>query len=199
MQQTTQKLLSLLLCAVMAFGAVLPAFAAEKTGVEPTWQETIASVTPVGDGPAVKIKLTPEGYKIAECHLPQKYTVAFKDGTSTTVSISDEPDHFAPGVIYENFFDVDTPDGTITLYARVRFPNVGTAETNFSVGQYVLQGSLGEDGVPVAGSVAYEFPIFEEKCESEIDESNFIVRILYSLYKVCLKIQHWFVVHFQKG
>ena len=195
MKKNIKKLLSLL-CAILVFGAAVPAFAAEETGVEPTWQNTIESVTPVGDGPAVKIELTPEGYKIAECHLPQKYTVVFKDGTSTTVSISDEPDHFAPLIIYENFVDVDTPDGTVTMYARVRFPGAGTAETYFSVGQYVLQGSLGEDGVPVAGSVAYEFPIFEEKCDSEIDESNSIVRILYFFYSVYLKVQKWFAYHF---
>lgn len=195
--KTLKTILSFLLCAVMAFGVVLPAFAAGQTEVKPTWQDTIASVTPVGDEPFVKLELTPEGYKIAECSLPQQYTVAFKDGTSKTVSISGEPDHFIPLYVYENYFEVETPDGVITLYAAVNF-YADIKEAHFSVGQYVLDGTLGDDGQPVAGSGVYEFPIMEEKCESEIDEGNFIVRILYRLYTLWLKIENWFVRHFHK-
>ena len=44
----------------------------------------------------------------------------------------------------------------------------------------------------------HEFPILEEKCESDIDEGNFIVRILYRLYTLWLKIENWFVRHFHK-
>lgn len=195
--KTLKTILSFLLCAVMAFGVVLPAFAAGQTEVKPTWQDTISSVTPVGDGPTVKLELTPEGYKIAECKLPQTYTVAFKDGTSKTVSISGEPDHFIPLYVYENYFDVETPDGVITLYAAVNF-YADIKEAHFSVGQYVLDGTLGDDGQPVAGSGVHEFPILEEKCESEIDEGNFIVRILYRLYTLWQKIENWFVRHFHK-
>ena len=195
--KTLKTILSFLLCAVVAFGAALPAFAAGQTEVKPTWQDTISSVTPVGDGPTVKLELTPEGYKISECSLPQQYTVAFKDGTSKTVSISGEPDQFIPLYVYENYFDVGTPDGVITLYAAVNF-YADIKEARFSVGQYVLDGTLGEDGQPVAGSGVYEFPIMEEKCESEIDEGNFIVRILYRLYTLWLKIENWFVRHFHK-
>ena len=198
MKTRTEKILSVLLCAVMAFGAVLPVFASAQTGVLPTWQNTVETVTPVGDGPYVKIKLTPEGYKIDECRLPQQYDVVFKDGATTSVRISDEPSHFAPMAVYENFFDVETPEGTITLYARVTLSSGDAKETAFSVGQYILQGSLGDDGVPVAGSSVYEFPIFEETCESEIDEGNLIVRILYFFYSGFLKIQKWFVLHFGK-
>ncbi len=193
----TKKLLSLLLCAVMAFGAVVPAFAAEQARVEPTWQNTIESVTPVGDAPSVKIRLTPEGYVIDTCRLPQQYDVVFKNGTSVSAQITGEPSHFAP-LVYENFFDVETPEGTVTLYARVMFPGVGTKEINFSVGQYVLQGSLDSDGVPVAGSSVYEFPIIEEPCEPEIDEGSFIVRILYFFYSIYQKIANWFSYHFGK-
>ena len=181
----------------MAFGAILPAFAAAQPEVEPTWQNTIESVTPVGDWPTVKLELTPEGYKIAECRLPQQYTVAFKDGTSKTVSISGEPDHFIPLYMYENYFDVETPDGVITLYAAVNF-YADIKEARFSVGQYVLDGTLGEDGRPSAGSGVYEFPILEEPCESEIDEGNFIVRILYRLYTLWQKIENWFMQRFGK-
>ena len=197
MKTKTKKLLSLFLCAILTFGMVLPAFADERPAVEPTWQNTIETVTPVGDEPFVKLELTPEGYKIAECSLPQQYTVAFKDGTSKTVSISGEPDHFIPLYVYENYFDVETPDGVITLYAAVNF-YADIKEARFSVGPYVLDGTLGEDGQPVAGSGVYEFPIMEEKCESEIDEGNFIVRILYRLYTLWLKIKNWFVRHFHK-
>ena len=197
MKKINKKLLSLLLCAVVAFGTMIPAFAEEQPKVEPTWLNVIESVTPDGDEPFVKLELTPEGYKIKECRLPQKYTVTFKDGTSKTVSISGEPDHFIPLYVYENYFDVETPDGVITLYAAVNF-YADIKEARFSVGQYVLDGTLGEDGQPVAGSGVYEFPIMEEKCESEIDEGNFIVRILYRLYTLWLKIENWFVRHFHK-
>ena len=163
MKTKTKKLLSLFLCAILTFGMVLPAFADERPAVEPTWQNTIETVTPVGDEPFVKLQLTPEGYQITECRLPQQYTVAFKDGTSKTVSISGEPDHFIPLYVYENYFDVETPDGVITLYAAVNF-YADSKEARFSVGQYVLDGALGEDGRPVAGSGVYEFPILEEKC-----------------------------------
>ena len=198
MKTKTKKLLSLFLCAILTFGMVLPAFADERPAVEPTWQNTIETVTPVGDEPFVKLQLTPEGYQITECRLPQQYTVAFKDGTSKTVSISGEPDHFIPLYVYENYFDVETPDGVITLYAAVNF-YADSKEARFSVGQYVLDGALGEDGRPVAGSGVYEFPILEEKCESEIDEGNFIVRILYRLYTLWQKIENWFVLHFHKA
>ncbi len=198
MKTTQGKLLSLLLCAVMAFGAAIPAFAAGQAEVVPTWQNTIASVTPVGDGPQVKIKLTAEGYKITECRLPQRYDVVFKNGSSAVGQISTEPSHFAPLQVYENFFDVETPDGTITLYAKVMFPGVGAKELNFSVGQYILDGSLGDDGLPVAGSRVYEFPIIEEPCEPEIDEGSFITRILYFFYSAYLKIENWIAYHFGK-
>ena len=197
MKKTNKKLISLLLCLIMAFGAAMPVLAAGQSKVEPTWQNSIESVTPVGDEPYLKVKLSAGGYKIAECKLPQTYTVAFKDGTSKTVSISGEADHFIPLYVYENYFDVETPDGVITLYAAVNF-YADIKEARFSVGQYVLDGALGEDGQPVAGSGVYEFPIMEEKCESEIDEGNFIVRILYRLYTLWLKIENWFTVHFHK-
>ena len=197
MNAKIKKSLSVLLCVVMAFIVIIPVFAAGQTEVKPTWQNTVASVTPIGDGPTVKLELTPEGYKIAECRLPQKYTVAFKDGASKTVSIPGEPDHFIPLYVYENYFDVETPDGVITLYAAVNF-YADIKEARFSVGQYVLDGTPGEDGQPAAGSGVYEFPILEEKCESEIDEGNFIVRILYRLYTVWLKIENWFAQRFGK-
>ena len=193
MKKTNKKLISLLLCLIMAFSAAMPVLAAGQFKAEPTWQNTIESVTPVGDEPYVKVKLSAGGYKIEECRLPQKYTIEFKGGTSKTVSIPGEPDHVIPLYVYENYFDVETPDGVITLYAAVNF-YADIKEARFSVGQYVLDGALGEDGQPVAGSGVYEFPIIEEKCESEIDEGNFIVRILYRLYTLWLKIENWFTV-----
>lgn len=194
--KTINTLISLLLCAALAFGAVLPAFAAKQSEVKPTWQNAIESVTPVGDEPFVKLKLSPEGYKITECRLPQTYTVTLKDGTSKNVSISGEPDHFIPLHIYENFFDVETPEGTITLYAGVTIPYVGAKETVFSVGQYVLDGTLGEDGMPTAGSSVYEFPILEEHCTPETEKAGIIVRILFFFYTGYLKVKSWFVSHF---
>ena len=61
MKRTNRKLLTLLLCVIMAFGAVLPVFADELPEVEPTRQSAIESVTPVGDEPNVKLKLSAEG------------------------------------------------------------------------------------------------------------------------------------------
>ena len=198
MKRTNKKLISLLLCVVMAFGAAIPVFAEEQPKTEPTWQNTIASVTPVGDAPYVKVKLSAEGYKIEECKLPQQYDVVFKDGTSTSVQISTEPSHFAPFVVYENFFDVETPDGTVTLYAGVRVTQHDAKEAYFSVGQYVLDGSLGEDGEPVAGSMVYEFPIVTETFDAEVDEGNIITRVLYFFYSVYQKIESWITYHFGK-
>ncbi len=191
----TKKLLSLLLCGVLPLFVFLPAFAAGQPKPEPTWQNTIESVTPVGDKPFVKLKLSAEGYKITECRLPKQYDVVFKDGTSTSVQITDEPSHFVPLQTCETYFDVETPDGTVTLYAAVTF-NSETKEAYFSVGQYMLDGTLGEDGLPVAGSGVYEFQITGDKCESEFDDANFFVRILYFFYKIYLKVQSWFVRHF---
>ena len=198
MKTKTKKLLSILLCVIMAFGAAIPAFAAAQPKVEPTWQNTIESVTPVGDGPYAKIKLTAEGYKIEECRLPQQYDVIFKDGTSTSVQIASEPSHFAPLVVYENFFDVETPEGTITLYAGVNVTQHDAKEAYFSVGQYVLDGSLGDDGEPVAGSMVYEFPILTETFEAEVDEGNLFTRILHFFYSLYQKIESWIVYHFGK-
>ena len=195
MKNQTRMLLSVLLCAVMAIGAVLPAFADELPPVEPTWQNTIESVTPVGSEPYVKLKLTPEGYMITECQLPRQYNVVFKDGTSTSVQIASEPSHFAPLHMYENYVDVETPDGTVTLYARVTLSPAGGKEAKFSVGQFILQGTLGDDGVPVAGSSTHAFPIYEEACRTETDEGTVLVRILYFFYSIYLKIQSFFVYH----
>ena len=196
MKTNAKKLLSVLLCAVFAFGAALPVLAAVQTRtVEPTWQNTIESVTPVGDAPYVKIRLSAEGYKIEECRLPQRYDVVFKDGTSVSAQISAEPSHFAPLVVYENYFDVETPEGPITLYAKVMFSGTGTKELVFSVGQYLLDGSLGDDGVPIAGSMVYEFPILEEPCEPEVDEGGLFTRILYFFYSAYQKVRDWIVYH----
>lgn len=196
MKTKLQKLISLLLCAVLLSGAALPVFAAGQNEIEPTWQNTIASVTPVGDGPEVKSMLWYDGYKITQCKLPPQYEIVFKDGTKTTARIPDTPSHFAPGMVYENFFDVETPEGTLTLYAAVMFAGVDTTETVFSVGQYILDGSLGDDGLPVAGSRVCEFPIFEESCEPEVDKGNLFVRFVHFFYSLYLKAERWFVSHF---
>lgn len=198
MKRTNRKLLTLLLCVIMAFGAVLPVFADELPEVEPTRQSAIESVTPVGDEPNVKLKLSAEGYKIEECTIPMRYDIVFKDGTSTSVQLSGEPSHFIPLYAYEYYFDVETPDGVISMYAGVKFYS-DVKEAYFSVGELVFeQGSLGKDGVPVLGSSWYEVPIEEEKCDAQIDESNIIVRIMYFFYSVYLKVQKWFVLHFGK-
>lgn len=188
MKTTNKKLFSLLLCAVMLLGAVIPVFAANAPAPGAVWEASIVSVTPVGDQPSVKIGLTPEGYQIRECRLPRQYDVLFKDGTSVSVQIPAEPSHFAPLVVYENFFDVETPQGPITLYARVMLPAGSPKEPLFSVGQYYLAGTLGEDGTPVAGSSVYELPIFEEPCAAEIDEGGFFVRVLHFFYSLFQKI-----------
>ena len=198
MKTTNKKMISLLLCAILAFGAVIPAFTAAQPEAEPTWQNTIESVTPVGDGPYVKVKLSAEGYKIEECRLPQQYDIVFNNGTTAGAQITAEPSHFAPLEIYENFFDVETPEGTVTLYAGITISQTDAKTAYFSVGQYILQGSVGEDGIPVAGSTVYEFPIFIEEFDAEVDEGSFFTRILHFFYSVYQKIERWIVYHFGK-
>ena len=192
------KLLSVLLCVLLLFNAALPALAADRQEVEPTWQDTIESVTPVGDEPYVKLKLTPEGYKITECRLPQRYDIVFKDGTSASVQIGEDPSHFVPLILYENYVDVETPEGTIMLYARVSVSQTDPKAAYFSVGQYILQGTVGEDGLPAAGSEVYMFAISGESFEAEVDEGNIITRILHLCYSAWQKIESWFVYHFGK-
>ena len=198
MKTNTNKLLAVVLCAIMAFGAAIPAFAAAQPEVEPTWQNTVKSVTPVADEPYVKIKLSAEGYKIEECRLPQQYDVVLKDGTTVGAQITAEPSHFAPLEIYENFFEVETPDGTVTLYAGVTISQTDAKTAYFSVGQYTLQGSVGKDGVPVAGSRVYEFPIFMEEFDAEVDEGSFFTRILHFFYSIYQKAERWVVYHIGK-
>ena len=198
MKTTAKRLFAALLCTLMAFCAVTPAFAVGQAAVEPTWQNTIASVTPVGDAPFVKLKLTSEGYKITECRLPRQYDIVFKNGTSVSANIPGEPSHFVPLEVYENYFDVQTPEGTVTLYARVRFASSGSKDMIFSVGQYILQGSLGDDGLPAAGSVAYAFPILEGPCGAEVDEGNVITRIAYFFYSFFRRIENWIAFRFGK-
>ena len=198
MKHRTIKCLAVLLCAVMALGMLLPVFAADRDAPGPTWQDTIESVTPVGDEPFVKIKLTAEGYQITECRLPQQYDVLFTDGTAQSLYITGEPSHFAPLQVYENFMDVETPGGTVTLYAKVMFRGLDTTETVFSVGQYVLQGSLREDGTPAAGSVVYEYPILEEPCRTEVTKGSIFTRALHFFYGLYRKAESWFLRLFHK-
>ena len=190
MKTTTKKLLSMLLCAIMAFGAVIPAFAAEQPEAEPTWQNTIESVTPVGDEPYVTLELTPKGYIFTDYSIPREYDVAFKDGTSERVRIprKEVMDLFYDGSYIGHFFDVDAGGETITLYACIVF-NEETKQSVFEIGQ-VLIAPVEYEGEIYDGY--YYFLISNESCRTEIDDSSIIARILYPIFSVFDRILRFF-------
>lgn len=87
-----------------------------------------------------------------------------------------------------SYFDVDTADGPITLYAAVRL-RPGTKQVMFVIGQHIAA-DLTDDGKPFRGYVNYA--ISAEECRTGIDEGSFIVRVLYSVYSLFQKIRNMF-------
>ena len=184
-----RKIISLLLCGVLLLCAVIPAFAWEWPEIEPDWDNYVESVTPVGDEPYMKIKLTPKGYVFEDHYLPPRYDVVFKDGSSQSYTISDRSTEYVEGYYYASYFDVDTADGPITLYAAVQL-RPGTKQGLFVIGQHIEVDLTDDDGKPFKGYVNYA--ITAEECRTEIDEGSFIVRVLYSVYSLFQKIRNMF-------
>ena len=78
MKTRSKKLLSLLLCTILAFGAAVPVCAADAPAAGPIWQDVvIESVEPLGDEPFLTLDLMPNGYIITDYSIPMEYVVTF--------------------------------------------------------------------------------------------------------------------------
>ena len=190
MKTTTKKLPAVLLCVILTFGAAILAFAAEQPEVESTWQNTIESVTPVGDEPYVTLELTPTGYIFTDYAIPREYDVAFQDGTTERVRIprKQKIDLFYDGNHVGDFFDVESGDETITLYACIIF-NAETKQSRFELGQALI---VPEEYEGDEYEVYYYFLISGESCRTEIDDSSMIARVLYPIFSMFNRILRFF-------
>ena len=168
---------------------MIPALAAEPAMPEPTWQNVIESVTPVGE-PWVTLDLMPNGYIFTDYSIPRDYDVTLRDGTTQRARIPWEEylDLFEDGAYIGHFFDMETADETITLYALIYFDEENR-QGFFELGQVVF--------VPVEyeGELydrAYYHMISIEPCRTEIDDSSFLARLLYPVYATFQKIIWYF-------
>lgn len=167
----------------------LPAFAAEPAMPEPTWQNVIESITPLGE-PWVTLDLMPNGYIFTDYSIPQEYDVVLKDGTTQRVRISrtEVQELFYDGNYIGHFFDVETADETITLYALIFFDEENK-QSIFEIGQVVTA------PVEYEGELYYRnyyYRISVEPCRTEIDDSSFLARLLYPVYAAFQKIIWYF-------
>lgn len=190
MKTTTKKLLSVLLCIIMAFGAAIPVFAEEQPKAEPTWQDTIESVTPVGDEPYVTLELTPTGYIFTDYAIPREYDVAFNDGTTERFRIprKQKIDLFSDGYYIGELFDVEAGGETVTLYVCISFDEK-TKQSEFEIGQLVTV-TVEHEGITYYYTHTYGISV--ESCRTEIDDSSFLARILYSVYSMFNRILRFF-------
>ena len=182
-----KKSISLIVAVIILFAcAATPASADNQPSPEPTWQNYIDSVTPVGDEPYLKLELTPTGYIFTNYYIPMKYDVTFKDGTFERVQVPRKVyyDIFYDGYYIGHYFDVDASDETLTLFVCIDFdPDSGTAE--FETGQVVTVPTEYEGEIY---DYYYFYEISTEPCRVEIDDSSFIARLLSPVYSVFEKI-----------
>ena len=192
----TSKLIALVLILSLLAAAPIPVCADEEPedAFAPTWQNIIESVAPVGDPPSVKLKLTPTGYVFADCSIPRVYDVTFKDGSTTRIHISSQPDNYENGWWYGNLFDVSFGDETITLYADVCLDHWEDQRCFFlfEIGQSILiPESDWADEVGVNPGTYHA--ISGELFEAEVDDSaSFSVRFMYFFYSIFERIQTFF-------
>lgn len=182
-------LTSVLLVLALCVGLMLPAFAAEQTMPEPTWQNVIESITPIGE-PWVTLDLMPNGYIFTNYSIPREYDVALKDGTTQRVRIPrrEVQDLFKDGMYVGHFFDVETGSETITLYALIFFDEENK-QSIFEIGQVVTA------PVEYEGEVYYRnyyYRISVEPCRTEIDDSSFLARVLYPIYAAFQKVIRYY-------
>ena len=184
------KLTAVLLAFVLLAGMTMPAFAAEQAMPEPTWQNVIESITPIGE-PWVTLDLMPNGYIFTDYSIPRDYDVALKDGTTQRVRIPrrEVQDLFSDGRHIGHYFDVETANETITLYAVIYLNDENRQQGVFEVGQVVF--------VPVeyegkTYDKPYYYLIFSEPCRTEIDDSSFLARLLYPIYAAFQKVIRYF-------
>ena len=132
-----KKTISLLLSVLFIFyGAAIPVFADDQPAPDPTWQNYIESVTPVGGEPYLKLELTPTGYIFTDYYIPMKYDITFKDGTVQTAQVQRKVyyDLYYDGYYIGHCFDVDAGDETLTLFVCIDFDNE-TGTGLFETGQ----------------------------------------------------------------
>ncbi len=189
MKTTAVRLTAVLLVVTLLAGLMIPAFAAEQAIPEPTWQNVIESVTPVGE-PWVTLDLMPNGYIFTDYCIPQEYDVALKDGTTQRVRIPprEVQELFYDGNYIGRFFDVETADETITLYALIFFDEENK-QSIFEIGQVVTA------PVEYEGELYYRnyyHRISVAPCRTEIDDSSFLARVLYPVYAAFQKIILYF-------
>ena len=186
-----KKLMSFLLAAVLLLGCmVIPVFADDRQSPEPTWQNFIESVTPVGDEPYLKLELTPAGYIFTDYYIPTKYDITFKDGTSERVQILRKVyyDLYFDGYYIGHCFDVDAGGETLTLYVCIYFDNESRIAL-FETGQML---TVPEEYEGEMYDSYYFYKISAVPCKTEIDDSSFIARILYPVYSFFEKIYYFF-------
>ena len=185
-----KKTISVFLAVVMLLaGAVIPVSADDQPISEPTWQNYIESVTPVGDEPYLKLELTPTGYIFTDYYVPMEYDITFKDGTTERVKIPRKVyyDIYFDGYYIGHCFDVDAGGETLTLFVCIDFDRDDETAV-FEIGQMVTY------HVEYEGEI-YDYYYFHEisvePCRTEKDDSSLIARILYPVYSVFEKII-WF-------
>ena len=185
----TKKLLSLLLCGVLLLCSVFPVFARTEIVWEeavPTWQNYIETITPVGETPYMKLKMTPKGYVFTDCYIPLQYDVAFKDGTTETFRISSQPDVYYDAdvgygdVSYYNYFTVGTDDEE--LYMVVGLDYDESKKQGLFFIEQIVEVDITVNGTPATGWTSG--PILTEICETETDDGNYLTRLLYAFYSL---------------
>ncbi len=187
-----KKTLSLILAVILLFACTtVPVSADDLTAPDPTWQNYIESVTPVGDEPYVKLELTPAGYIFTDYYIPMEYDIAFKDGTTERVRVPRKVyyDLYFDGYYIGHCFDVEAGDETLTLFACIDFyEQTGPAE--FELGQII---NVPEEYEGETYYYSYYYDISVEPCRTEIDDSSFIARMLYPVYSFFEKIIEFFM------
>ena len=186
-----KKTISGLLAVIMLFAcAAIPASADNQPSPEPTWQNYIESVTPVGDEPYLKLELTPAGYIFTDYYIPMEYDIAFKDGTTQTVKVPRKVyyDIYFDGYYIGHSFDVGAGNETLTLYVCIEFDS-DTKTAVFETGQIITVPTEYEGEIY---DYYYYYKISGVPCRAEIDDSSFIARILYPFYAFFEKIVFFF-------
>ena len=183
------RLSAVLLVLTLFAGMMVPALAAEQTMPEPTWQNVIESVTPIGE-PWVTLDLMPNGYIFTDYSIPQEYDVVLKDGTTQRVRIPrrEVQELFYDGNYIGHFFDVETESETITLYALIFFDEENK-QSIFEIGQ-VVTAPVEYEGEQYDRNYYYRISV--EPCRTEIDDSSFLARMLYPIYAAFQKIIWYF-------
>ena len=194
-----KKTMAVSLAVILLFlGAAIPVCAEGSPSSEPTWQNYIASVTPVGDEPYLKLELTPTGYIFTDYYIPMQYDITFKDGTTQRVQIQRKVyyDLYYDGYYIGHIFDVDAGDETLTLFACIDFDRENGTGL-FETGQIV---TVPEEYEGELYDYYYFHEISVEPCRTEMDDSSFLARILYPVYSVFEKIIAFFAgIRYQLG